>query len=99
MNRLVERLRAATMRPDWGDLPDDAAIPAVPLLREAADALVAAEARSTALATAGQALVDAISFDDNGALIGGKWMGGNGGLLSRDTIAKADAMRRAIADA
>lgn len=34
---LEKRLRAATMGFDWMDLPDDAAIPAVPLLREAAD--------------------------------------------------------------
>lgn len=36
---LIERLRAATMRFDWRDLPNDAMIPAVPLLREAATAL------------------------------------------------------------
>jgi hypothetical protein len=41
---LVERLRAATMRFDWGDLPDDAAIPAVPLLREAAAELASLRA-------------------------------------------------------
>ncbi|MER8827185.1 hypothetical protein NKH73_13945 [Mesorhizobium sp. M0938] len=34
---LIERLRAATMRTDWNNLPDDACIPAVPILREAAD--------------------------------------------------------------
>lgn len=33
---IVERLRAATMRFDWGDIPDDVSIPAIPLLREAA---------------------------------------------------------------
>lgn len=38
---LVERLRAATMTFDWADLPDDALIPAVPLLRQAATALSA----------------------------------------------------------
>ncbi len=51
------------------------------------------------LIKAAQELLDAISFDDNGALIGGKWMGGNGGLLSRETLAKADALRRAVAEA
>lgn len=49
-----------------------------------------------ALAHAAKELVDSISFDDNGALIGGKWMGGNGGLLSRETLQKADAVRRAL---
>ena len=39
MDDLIERLRAATMGFDWSDLPDDAVIPAVPLLREAATAL------------------------------------------------------------
>jgi len=36
---LIERLRGGTMRFDWRDIPDDALVPAVPLLREAADAL------------------------------------------------------------
>lgn len=49
------------------------------------------------LLKAAKEVVDAISFDENGALIGGKWMGGNGGLLSRETNVKADALRRAIA--
>jgi hypothetical protein len=48
------------------------------------------------LKTAAKELVDSINFDDNGALIGGKWMGGNGGLLSRETIRKADEVRRAL---
>lgn len=49
------------------------------------------------LASAAQELVDSITFDDCGSMVAGKWMGGNGGLISRDTIAKADAVRRAIA--
>lgn len=36
---LSKRARAATMGFDWADLPDDALIQAVPLLREIADAL------------------------------------------------------------
>jgi hypothetical protein len=47
---------------------------------------------------AGKVLVDAVSFDDCGALIGGRFMGGNGGLISRQTIEKADALRRIISD-
>ena len=46
-----------------------------------------------------QALVDAISFDMNGAMIAGRWQGGNGGMISRETLIKADALRRAIHDA
>jgi hypothetical protein len=45
-----------------------------------------------------KALVDSVSFDENGALIGGKWVGGHGGLLSQETHTKADACRRAIQD-
>jgi hypothetical protein len=46
-DKLIERLRGGTMAFDWSDLPDDALIPAVPLLREAADTLAA---KDTALA-------------------------------------------------
>lgn len=35
-----KRARAATCREDWSELPDDALIPAVPLLRELADTLL-----------------------------------------------------------
>jgi hypothetical protein len=48
------------------------------------------------LLTAAKELVDSVSFDENGAMIGGKWMGGNGGLLSRETHQKADALRRVM---
>lgn len=48
------------------------------------------------LKLAAKELVDSINFDDNGALVGGKWMGGNGGLLSRETVRKADEVRRAL---
>lgn len=50
------------------------------------------------LLAACKALVDSVSFDDCGALIGGKFMGGNGGLVSRQTIEKADALRRIVND-
>lgn len=48
------------------------------------------------LVKAAKDVVESISFDDNGALIGGKWMGGHGGLLSDDTRKKAGELRRAI---
>lgn len=44
-----------------------------------------------------QALVDSVSFDDNGALIAGKWIGGHGGLISDETREAADALRRELA--
>jgi hypothetical protein len=46
---LIERLRAATMRTDWNNIPDDACIPAIPLLREAADHIEALEAENARL--------------------------------------------------
>lgn len=49
------------------------------------------------LATATKALVDSICFDVNGAMIAGQYRGGNGGLVSRETIACADEARRALA--
>ena len=41
-----------------------------------------------------KALVDAVTFDDSGMM--GK--GGNGGLLSRETIHKADLLRLTLND-
>ena len=43
-----------------------------------------------------RALVDAVAFDDNGKVIGTHLVGGNGGLLSRETIKTADALRLAL---
>lgn len=48
------------------------------------------------LLTAARALVDAVSFDQNGELRGGKWMGGNGGLLSDRTHRTADALQQVL---
>lgn len=45
-----------------------------------------------ALIRAAEALVEAVTFDDSGT----HGQGGNGGLLSRETIRKADALRLAI---
>lgn len=49
------------------------------------------------LIAATRALVDSVSFDVNGAMIAGQYRGGNGGLVSRETITRADEARRAIA--
>lgn len=43
-------------------------------------------------------LIDAITFDDLGAMVGGQWMGGNGGLISRQTIVETDKLRRLLTD-
>lgn len=45
-----------------------------------------------------QALIDAIDFDNNGAMIASEYRGGNGGLISRNTIRAVDALRRALAE-
>ena len=49
------------------------------------------------LENAAKQLVDSISHDEQGTMIGGKYQGGNGGLISPATIRKADEVRRAIA--
>ena len=46
---------------------------------------------------AAKAVVDAVSFDVNGILLPTGFHGGNGGLVSRETIAACDELRRAIA--
>lgn len=48
------------------------------------------------LIKASRDLVDSVSYDENGALIGNQWVGGHGGLLSRKTHEKADALRRVL---
>lgn len=46
------------------------------------------------LVTAAAKLADSVSFDMNGAIIGGRWMGGHGGLISNETLKAADDVRR-----
>jgi hypothetical protein len=48
------------------------------------------------LVDAATALVDSLSHDEHGTMIGGKFQGGNGGLISKQTITLADEVRRAI---
>jgi hypothetical protein len=45
------------------------------------------------LAKKAQALLDAVSFDDHGSLVGAEFRGGNGGLISHDTLKAADILR------
>jgi hypothetical protein len=54
------------------------------------------DADLAALLALAQSLVDSISHDENGAMVAGQWVGGNGGLLLRETIVAADKLRRAI---
>ena len=41
-------------------------------------------------------LIAAIQRDDTGTMVGKSWVGGNGGMLSRDTLAAADRLRMAL---
>ena len=43
-----------------------------------------------------KALVDAVQLDDTGQMVGQMWVGGNGGMLSRETIREADKVRRLL---
>lgn len=43
-------------------------------------------------------LIDAITHDDIGAMVGGQYQGGNGGLISRQTIIETDKLRRLLGD-
>lgn len=43
-----------------------------------------------------RALVAAVTSDDSGMMIGNQWVGGNGGLLSRETLKVADQLRLAL---
>lgn len=51
----------------------------------------------TRLVKAVEALLASLSHDDQGTMIGGKYQGGNGGLISPGTVALADEVRRALA--
>ena len=64
--------------------------------QDAAYKLEAAEARIARLEIVALALAESVSFDMNGNLIGGKWIGGHGGLISHETLLKVDEVRRLI---
>ena len=48
--------------------------------------------------TAAAALLDRITFDSDGVMVGMERRGGNGGIISNDTLRAADALRRAFDD-
>jgi hypothetical protein len=43
-----------------------------------------------------EALVKAVRFDEHGEMVAGQFVGGNGGLISRDTMILADTAWRKI---
>jgi hypothetical protein len=66
------------------------------LVRHFEETITASKRPIANLMAAAEALADSVLYDDVGEMIGGKLIGGNGGLISRDTITKADAVRRAL---
>lgn len=87
-------------RADWGkcaqgfpgcDRADDAMLD--PGLMEEA---TQRDNRVSELRGAAKALIDAVQFDAVGIMLPTGFQGGNGGLLSNDTIAKADLVRRVL---
>lgn len=49
-----------------------------------------------ALTIKARALLDAVDFDNNGKMVAGVYRGGNGGLISRETIIAADELRKVL---
>ena len=49
------------------------------------------------LALAAEKLANSVSFDMNGDLIGERFVGGHGGLISQATMVAADDVRRSVA--
>lgn len=50
-----------------------------------------------ALAIKARALLDAVDFDNHGKMVAGVYRGGNGGLISRETIIiAADELRKVL---
>lgn len=41
-------------------------------------------------------VVDSITFDECGIMVGNQWQGGNGGLLSRETLREVENLRHAL---
>lgn len=41
-------------------------------------------------------LVEKVTFDESGRIVAGHWVGGNGGLLQRETLAATDVLRRRL---
>lgn len=59
---------------------------------DTADIVLAQEAKTKALVAKAKTLVDAVSHDNNGSMVAGRYVGGNGGLYSTETIKTADAL-------
>lgn len=43
-------------------------------------------------------LLEKVTFDSDGVMVGVQRQGGNGGIISTDTLRAADALRRALDD-
>lgn len=78
----------------WAASEFDAGTPAATIRRVLFDA----SGEATQLRARSNDLVQAVQFDDTGAMVAGKLMGGNGGLLSRETIHKAGLVQLTLND-
>lgn len=92
---LIDELEAkSSSLATWAFAEFDAGLSAAAvrgLLFEASPEAVQLRDRSTDV-------VQSIQFDDTGAMVAGKLMGGNGGLLSRETIHKAGLVQLTLND-
>ena len=52
--------------------------------------------RLTAFIRDVRALVKSIRFDDHGEMVAGRFVGGNGGLVSEETLDKCEAVARQL---
>lgn len=50
------------------------------------------------IARQARVVVDAIQEDECGALVAGQYAGGNGGLISRATLAKVEKLRQLLTE-
>lgn len=92
---LIDELEA--VRPSlavWASAEFDAGASAAELRR----ALFDASSDAVRLAARSTDLMKAVQFDDTGAMVAGHLQGGNGGLLSRETIHKAGLVQRTLND-
>lgn len=92
---LIDELEAVSPSlATWAAMEFDAGTSAASIRRVLFDA----SAEATQLLVRSTDLMKAVQFDDTGAMIAGHLQGGNGGLLSRETIHKAGLVQLTLND-
>ncbi|KFC62742.1 hypothetical protein FF80_03309 [Devosia sp. LC5] len=92
---LIDELEAVSPSlATWAWAEFDAGVSATSIRRLLFDA----SADATRLQSTAADLVAAVQFDDTGAMIAGQLRGGNGGLLSRETLHKAGLVQLTLND-